>query len=42
MQASTSILEIKKVINETKSNRPKFADALGPILHVPKNLKEIN
>ena len=36
MQGPTSILEVKKPINEAKSNRSRSADAVREIFHPPK------
>ena len=36
MQGSTSILEIKKPTNVTKSNRTRSADAVRAIFHPPE------
>ena len=36
MQQPTSILEIKKPINETKSNRARSLDAVRAIFHPPE------
>ena len=36
MQGPTSILEIKKTINEAKTNRARSADAVRAIIHPPE------
>ena len=36
MQGPTNILEIKKPINEAKSNRARLADAVHAIVHPPE------
>ena len=36
MQWPTSILEVKKAINEAKSNRARSADAVRAIFHFPE------